>query len=42
MGFLSSLWEDWGKGKNTGPVTKKEVKKVKKTAKKVKKTAKKK
>jgi len=42
MGFLSSLWEDWGKSKNTGPVTKKEVKKVKKTAKKVKKTAKKK
>ena len=34
MGFLSSLWEDWGKGKSTGPVTKKEVKKVKKTAKK--------
>ena len=42
MGFLSSLWEDWGTSKNTGPVTKKEVKKVKKTAKKVKKTAKKK
>ena len=43
MGFLSSLWEDWGKGKNTGPVTKKEVKKVtKKSVKKVKKTAKKK
>lgn len=44
MGFLSSLWEDWGKGKNTGPKIEKEVKKVvKKTAKKkVKKTAKKK
>jgi|TARA_B110000902_G_C13842554_1_gene411969 hypothetical protein len=43
MGFLSSLWKDWGKGNNAGPITKKEVKKVtKKSVKKVKKTAKKK
>ena len=43
MGFLSSLWKDWGTSKNVLP-TKREVKKVvKKTAKKkVKKTAKKK
>ena len=42
MGFLSSLWKDWGKSKSVLP-EKKEVKKVvKKTTKKVKKTAKKK
>jgi hypothetical protein len=42
MGFLSSLWKDWGKSKSILP-EKKEVKKVvKKTAKKIKKTAKKK
>ena len=42
MGFLSSLWKDWGKSKNVLP-EKKEVKKVvKKTTKKIKKTAKKK
>jgi|TARA_B110000444_G_scaffold246284_1_gene267659 hypothetical protein len=42
MGFLSSLWKDWGKSKSVLP-EKKEVKKVvKKTAKKIKKTAKKK
>ena len=41
MGFLSSLWKDWGKSKSVLP-EKKEVKKVvKKTAKKIKKTAKK-
>ena len=35
MGFLSSLWKDWGKGNNAGPITKKETKKaVKKTVKK--------
>ncbi len=43
MGFLSSLWKDWGKGKNAGPKIEKEVKKVaKKSVKKIKKTAKKK
>ena len=42
MGFLSSLWKDWGKSKSVLP-EKKEVKKVvKKTAKNIKKTAKKK
>ena len=42
MGFLSSLWKDWGKSKSVLP-EKKEVKKtVKKTAKKIKKTTKKK
>tara|TARA_B110000459_G_C16353245_1_gene377553 strand:+ start:385 stop:513 length:129 start_codon:yes stop_codon:yes gene_type:complete len=42
MGFLSSLWKDWGKSKSVLP-EKKEVKKVvKKTTKKIKKTAKKK
>jgi hypothetical protein len=42
MGFLSSLWKDWGKSKSILP-EKKEVKKVvKKTTKKIKKTAKKK
>ena len=42
MGFLSSLWKDWGKSKSILP-EKKEVKKVvKKTNKKIKKTAKKK
>ena len=42
MGFLSSLWKDWGKSKSILP-EKKEVKKVvKKTIKKIKKTAKKK
>ena len=42
MGFLSSLWKDWGKSKSVLP-EKKEVKKVvKKTVKKIKKTAKKK
>jgi len=42
MGFLSSLWKDWGKSKSVLP-EKKEVKKaVKKTTKKIKKTTKKK
>ena len=42
MGFLLSLWKDWGKSKSVLP-EKKEVKKVvKKTTKKIKKTAKKK
>jgi hypothetical protein len=42
MGFLSSLWKDWGKSKSILP-EKKEVKKVvKKTTKKIKKTTKKK
>ena len=42
MGYLTSLWSDWGKSKNVLPA-KKEVKKVvKKTTKKIKKTTKKK
>ena len=42
MGFLSSLWKDWGTSKNILPA-KREVKKVvKKTTKKIKKTVKKK
>ena len=42
MGFLSSLWKDWGKSKSVLP-EKKEVKKVvKKVAKKIKKKVKKK
>lgn len=39
MGFLSKLWENWGKGENAGPETKPAKKTVKKAAKK---TAKKK
>ena len=42
MGFLSSLWKDWGKSKSVLPEKKEAKKVVKKTAKKVKKTAKKK
>ena len=43
MGFLSKLWENWGKGKNSGieikstkkaPTIKKVTKKKKKTTKK--------
>tara|TARA_B100000073_G_scaffold302042_1_gene269357 strand:- start:75 stop:224 length:150 start_codon:yes stop_codon:yes gene_type:complete len=38
MGFLSKLWENWGKGKSGGLVTKEPTKKkaptIKKTAKK--------
>ena len=42
MGYLDSLWKNWGKSENVLP-PKKEVKKVvKKVAKKIKKTAKKK
>ena len=46
MGFLSKLWENWGKGINAGPETKpaKKAPTIKKIAKKKtkKKTAKKK
>ena len=42
MGFLSSLWKDWGKSKSVLPEKKEFKKVVKKTAKKIKKTAKKK
>ena len=42
MGYLTSLWSDWGKSKNVLPAKKEAKKVVKKTAKKVKKTAKKK
>ena len=45
MGFLSKLWENWGKGNNAGPETK-PAKKIttikKKTVKKKKKAVKKK
>ena len=43
MGYLTSLWSDWGTSKNVLPPKKETKKVVKKTAKKkVKKTAKKK
>ena len=42
MGFLSKLWENWGKGLNAGPETKpaKKITTVKKKKKAVKKKVK--
>ena len=42
MGYLTSLWSDWGTSKNVLPAKKETKKVVKKAAKKIKKTAKKK
>jgi len=42
MGYLTSLWSDWGTSKNVLPPKKETQKVVKKAAKKIKKTAKKK
>jgi|TARA_B110000495_G_C22639204_1_gene379630 hypothetical protein len=42
MGYLTSLWSDWGTSKNVLPPKKETKKVVKKTVKKIKKTAKKK
>jgi len=42
MGYLDSLWKNWGKSENVLPPKKETKKVVKKAAKKIKKTAKKK